>query len=574
VPGGGSIVVHQDYLPLFKAIYGDSRQTALSKWAGFMKRNTLVLDTFHVGRIMFKEAAFSKGAERFGWGKGLSILEYSKPDLAKALELGDINQQQHDYAMEHYENAQALIKNGLNVAKISDNLNAELAKAIPFLKNFNPWVFGKLSRGAMLQTALANLERNQSRFGELSRDEILRRTSKETNEVFGNLGLQSVFKDPQVQNTMRSLMLAPQWAESQLVQEFRGYGQILKAPLDLLQGKARLGTTAQGQLTAVLGTFLAMQVVNLALTGKTTFQNKKGDFLNIHLPFGRAGFDFNPFEIGAEYAFMANRYLSQHMAPADVLQRIAFNKLNPVPHGVLNYILNRDYSGKRYQDNTARTMALAESAIPLPPLLGAGLERDARQHFTMKELENIRGVNDAARLAAHTLGMRGQRTPGAVWKSVLQSAGVKVSAAQTPRSEMFALADRYRGGDGGIDNAPIVYRDLRAALDNHDDGAVRQEIRMLVDHGHTEDQIKKAVGITHGGIAPEKFTGKADLEKIFLHRLTPEQKDIYKEAQADHKANANRLRAALSAMKLNDTELTKTLQKNAKKKTAADFPTN
>jgi len=552
VPSGAPLVVHEDYVPLFKAIYGDSQRNALNKWAGFMKRNTLVLDTFHVGRIMFKEAAFSKGAARFGYGKGLSILEYSKPDLAKALALGDISKEQHDYALTHYENAQSLIRSGLNVAKISDNMDAELTKYLaPYLNGFNSWVFKKLSRGAMLQTALANLERNQSRFGELSRDEILRRTAKETNEIFGNLQLQSVFKNPQTQNMLRSLLLAPQWAESQLTQEFRGYGQLLRAPIDLLQGKARLGVVAQGQITAVLGTFVAMQVMSLAMNGHSTFQNKKGDWFALHIPQigGRGEFEFNPLEIGSEYAFMAYRYRSQHMEPLDIAQRILFNKLNPVAHGAVNTLLNRDYSGKRFANSTDRAKAALESLIPLPPLAGAAVERDPRQ----------------------LLGFRVTRQPAAWEKTLFQSAGFKLNASQTPRGEMFALAHRFRDDKSYGDNSPPVYRDLRSALDNRNTSAVKSEIELLAARGATEEQIKKAVGITHGGIAPEKFSGKADTEKLFLHALTADQRKVYNEAQADHKTNANLLRSTLSQMKVSDSALVKLLHKNAKKPKLSDF---
>ncbi len=552
VPSGAPLVVHEDYVPLFKAIYGDSHRNALNKWAGFMKRNTLVLDTFHVGRIMFKEAAFSKGVGRFGYGRAQSILEYSKRDLGKALELGDISKEQHDYAMEHYENAQALIRSGLNVSKMADNMDAELVKWLaPQLNGFNTWVFGKLSRGAMLQTALANLERNQARFGELSRDQILRRTAKETNEIFGNLQLQSVFKSPQTQNLLRSLLLAPQWAESQLTQEMRGYGQMLRAPVDLLQGKARLGVVAQGQITAVLMTFMAMQVMSLAMNGHTTFQNKKKDWFALHIPQigGRGEFEFNPLEIGSEYAFMAYRYRSQHMEPLDIAQRILFNKLNPVVHGAVNVTLNRDYQGKRYANWQDRAKAGLESAIPVPPFASSFVERDPRK----------------------LTGFRVPRQPAAWEKSLLQSAGLKVSNSQTPRGEMFALAHRFRDDKAYGDNSPPVYRDLRMALDNRNESAVRDEITMLAARGATEEQIRKAVGITHGGIAPERFTGKADREPLFLRALTPDQRKTYNEAQADHKASANLLRATLSQMKLKDTELVNQLRKNAKKPTAADF---
>lgn len=592
--GGKPLVIANEIAPLMRALYADSSLPkviesfkageyggaiggALAKAAAFAKRNTLLLDTYHVGRIMAKELFYSKGAQRFGYGKGLSILDYADKNLDRAVKSGDITQDMADYSrekvlgdMSRRDAAELLIKQGLNVGQVADNLAAQHSQTlIPGIKNFNPWVFQKLSRGAMLQTGIENFIRNYNRFGEdglkkLPEDATeaekqqakynyaARQTAKEYNEVFGNLQNQGLFTDKTLQNTLRAAILAPNWAESQARAELRGYGQALRAPIDIVRGRG-IGTVAQGQLSMVLGMLMFNQVLNYLSTGHSTFQNEGDHMLDAFIPeklhaFGKEivtsshGLWFSPFEIAAEYAFMAQRYHTRHEAAIDIATHIARNKLGPIGRAGADLVTGRDALGRPFQSLRDRTVGAIVDAVPFPILASSAIERDPRQ----------------------PLGVRLTRRPGAAVQQVLQSAGLKTAAELSPRQHMFALAYPYKANKNyGDTGAPTAYTELRRALDNDQVDTAQSEIRMLAKQGHTADQIRGAVGWTKSGsLKPEIFTGKKDTEKMFFNHLTADQKEQYKEAQADHRKNASLLKTTLTEMM---PELRDQLRENAKR---------
>lgn len=536
--GGRPIVVNQQFAKVFQALYGDSTINQFVKdAAGFLKQYTLVFDTYHVGRIMFKELAYSKGAERFGHNKGLSILEYAPEDIDRAVKSGDISQRMADYTKEVMPSGltrravvEELLKRGLNVGRVSDNLITEHAASLPYVKNFNPWVFQKLSRGAMIQTAMENFQRNMTRFPERGIEGNARQTAKESNEVFGNLQNQGLFTNKSYQDLARVLVLAPNWAESQLKAELRGYGQIGRAAGEAATGKFRLGTTAQGQLTVVLGMLAANQIANFLTTstrdkdgtwhpGHSTFQNKDGHLLDAFIPGGARGFWFSPLEIGAEYAHMASRYFSQHQTPIDVLTRIASNKLGNVARSLTTLATGRDFAGRSFSSLGDRIRGALADLLPIPIGLSGALEKDPRQTF----------------------GLRANRQAGATEKQLLQSVGLKVTPVMSPTSEMFALAYPYRSDRSY--QGPVEYKDLRAALDNADEGSVQKELALLSSRGKTTNQIQSAIGVGD----TQKFTDSTVREVAFVRSLTPEQKKIYTEAQHEHAAHTKLLMRSLRA---------------------------
>lgn len=555
VAGGGPIVVHNRYVPLIEKLFGTSSKTsgALALYTNKAKQITLIGDTFHIGRVTYKEFFNSKGVGRVGYGKGLSTLEYEPKDLDQALKLGEIKKSEYEYAKANHALVTELVKTGgLNLGNNADNLWNK-AIEIPGLNTTTNWIFQKLSRGAMAQTAIANFERNLRRFPELGRDGNLRRTAKEVNEMFGNLQKQSFWKSAEWQNVVRTVFLAPQWAESQLRSELRGYGQFGRAITDAAQGKFRLGVVAQGQLQAALGTFAAVQVASFLMNGHSTFQNKDKRYFELFIPpnrvTGRNGFWFSPLEIAGEYGFMAHRYISQHMNPLDIPKQLFYNKLGPAARAFSNFIGGTDYSGKNYANYTDRTRGAITDLIPMPIPTSAFMERDPRQ----------------------TLGFRAQRHPGARFRQAVQSFGAKLAYGQTARQQAFELAHPFREDKGYRDNAPAAYRDLRSALDNDQEGNVQSELKLLAGRGHTENQIKAAVGLTTTGlISPEKFAGSpgqsntTERERAFMKSLTGEQRQIVARAQADHKENARQLLKALNKLKATDPDFAQKLKANKK----------
>lgn len=539
---GRPLVIHDQFADTFRNLFGSSSVRshiagrALLKAAALAKGYTLVFDTFHVGRMLYKMAAGGGGAPitteggKPAWNikDGLSLLEYSDADLDRAVEQGMIPKGSADYARKNRPLVEDLMASGLNVGKVSDNLVEQAGVHLPIVAGLNDWIFSKLSRGAMLQTAIKAFERNEK--SGMSRPKALRQTAKEMNEYFGNLQNQGLFTNKTLQDVARLVFLAPNWTESQARYEGRAYAQGAKAGYRFAKsgGKERyLGNSARALAVGFVGLLAVNQLLNYMSRRKSTFQNpEEGHKLDAWLPGGKRGFWLDPAEIAAEYFHAAEKYFAQHENPVDIASHIASNKLSPIARGTKEALTGLDFSGRHFLSNADRARASIADALPSPLPLGMFLEKDPRQ----------------------PLGYRLTRQPGAVEKQILQSGGAKVTAAQSPRTQMFAIAQQFRA-DRGQTDAAGEYTELRKALDNDDRSGVRSEVQWLQQRGKGMDQIEHAVGWTKAGeIKPEQFAGSADREAEMLRKLTPPQRAVYDQAQRDHRENSMKFRQFMQGM--------------------------
>lgn len=528
MPGGRPLIVHNAFAPLFRALYGQSAirnsvvGRGLLKAAALTKQFTLIGDTFHVGRVLYKAVTSRLGTPNIG--KGLSLVEYRPEDLDRAVSIGEVAPHEAEWAKKNRPVFQEGLKQGLNIGRISDNLVQQASAHLLGLGKINDWIFSSLTRDQMAQTYVDFANRNVDQIGEGkrfdTRDEAIRQAAKETNELYGSLGNQGLFQNKTLQDVARLVFLAPQWAESQFRNEARSYGQGFKAAYQAARtgGKDRFtGNSVRTFAAGMVALLAANQVANFVSRGQSTFKNKEDDHkLDAWIPGGKRGFWFSPLEIAGEYAHAAFKYAAQHENPVDIASHIVNNKLSPGGRAVKEALTGRDSSGRHFLNNTDRFRAATTDAIPSPIPLNSVFEKDPRQ----------------------PLGYRITRQPGAVEKQLLQSAGAKVTAAQSPRSQMFAIAQPFRADRGQTDTAG-EYTELRRALDNDDTAGSKSEIKWLQDRGHSMDSISRAVGISKGGaIKPETFAGSQEREREMLAKLTPEQKDVYSQAQRDHAANA------------------------------------
>lgn len=531
--GGDDLIVHKQYAGLFKALYGQSalRQSTpgrlLVKYAAAHKSISLAIDTYHAVRMTAKAAFYG---HTFGYDRGLSLLEYSDRDLSRAVSSGDVTQREADYARRMRPMADELIKAGLNVGRFSDNIAADINFHVPGTAALNKWIFEKLSRGAMLQSAINGYEYNLKRFGELGREGVARRTAKEVNEVFGNLGSQGLFKNKTFQDISRLIFLAPQWTESQARAELRGLGQVARIPVDAARGRLRVGFVARGMATSFVALLAMNQIVNFASRGQFTWDNKEeGHKLDAFIPGGKRGFWFNPFEIAAEFTHMAMRYWAKGERGADIASHLASNKLTGVTRGAMEAFSGRDYGGRPFLSDADRYRAAATDLIPMPFAATAGLEKDPRQ----------------------PLGYRLSRQSGSMEKQALQSFGVKVTPEESPETKAFAMAQPFRP-DRRRDGAMGEYTELRRALGNDNTEAAKDEIRWLVKKREKKlETIREALGLKKdGSVTPEKFAGgkKADEQDMVRH-LTPAQREIYRAAQLEHELKARRAQRLMAELR-------------------------
>ena len=426
---------------------------------------------------------------------------------------------------------EGLLREGLNVGRATDNLldaarQANLIERIPVLGHVAHvtanFVFHQLQPGFMMQVGRASYARNKARFPELSEQELLRKSARETNEFYGNLGSQGFLKSKTMQDAAKLLLFAPGFAEGRFRSEARGFAQAAKVPVDAARGKGfRVGVAAQAMGGMILASLIGNQIVNLFTRGKTTFQNEEeGHKLDAWIPGGAhgRGFFYSPLSVAAEFSHELAKYIGGGESALDAVAQIAGNKLSGPARALKTLATGKDWKGQPFASTGERVKAAALDLSPLPMQAGAFLTKDPKA----------------------ALGYSLNHQPGSVEKQAFQSAGLKLEAAQSARSQMYSLAAPFRAKGPSADHGASEYSGLRQSLDNEDRAQTLAETRALLQSGKSLPQIAHALGIRQGGASfePEYYTGSKATEGKMYASLTAAQKATYQQAQKDRAASA------------------------------------
>ena len=212
--------------------------------------------------------------------------------------------------------------------------------------------------------------------------------------------------------------------------------------------------------------------------------------------------------------------MGKHMAEGegvlDSVAHVAANKLSGPARAVKDLVTSQDYAGRAFDSMRERLTAAATDALPFPIPFSGMLAKDAKSPTGY-------GLN---------------RQPGSLEKQSLGMAGLKVDSAASPRSQMYQIAQSFKGKAGGSAHAPSEYSGLRQALDNQDQAEADAAIRQLLQDGKSLPKIGKALGLHNGQVDPELFTGSKAGDRQIWSKLTPEQKALYDQAQRDRGAGA------------------------------------
>lgn len=255
-----------------------------------------------------------------------------------------------------------------------------------------------------MQAAIANAERNIRRFPELGRRGAMQRTVREMNEVVGNLGRSSIFRDATWRDTAQITFLASQWWESQLRAEFRGMGQLAKVPLDVLRGKFRMGAVAQGQATALLATFAAYQLANYATTGHSTFENKDGHKTDLYLPVGH-GLWLSPFWM-YKYTDQFSRLIQEGNNVFDAAKTMVSYKFHKMPAALYTLATGRTRFGAQPHTTGERLKASLAEAAPVPIAASGFMKPDPKSTYGY---QFGTGLDDATKQGLMSLGIHAQK---------------------------------------------------------------------------------------------------------------------------------------------------------------------
>jgi len=534
VMGGASVAVHNGYRRLVDALTARSQLAesavvgTLQNIAAIEKHLMLALDTFHASRTMQAEFALT-GRVSVGSRQrlGRALFEYGVGDLDAAVQKGEITQEMADYIrtpqqMEINGQQQAIsphallnfgIRNGLNIARWGDALYKDWLRNMPVTGEVNRWVFDKLTRSAVAHGFLAEFERMAKSRPEMTATQVARKVASDINVMFGNLGKQSIFRNPSLRSITQVLFLAPQWVESLARREGRAALQLGEAAIT---GRAP-ATVGKGIGTGLALYFLATQITNLITRGQFTWQNKeKGHKLDAWIPGGQNGFFISPLSVFGEITHDILRYAQTKPDILSAISQIGANKLGPLGRAIEVMATGRDpLTSERIVGSGRRAVRAALSAAPVPITLSQGLRT-------------------AANIVAP--GVVAPPPPGGLQRQAMASAGLKAEPVGTAQSQIYQMADDWKRHSGNAkyqaeverrlkeDFGPSDYRDMRAALNRGDTDQARAAYQELRQSGKTPRTIRQTM--QH----PHPFTGSATAERRFRDSLSAADRETYNKA--------------------------------------------
>lgn len=491
-PGGKPIYVEQNVAPLFRILASPSwvRTTSfgrtLLRVAAGIKHGTLLFDSYHAARQALNLAGLlTQGGNpaeiRRFIKKGLASLDIRPEELDDFVKHGAITEEDAKYVRDNQAKIIRATNAGVNFGKQLDNLYEQIGKpfwvsvlnGIPrpkgggvgdYITDFNKWVFQKAARSAMMVGFNEAVDRNQARFPKASQEEVDRMSAKEVNEIFGNMGRQGLFKSKTAQDISRLFMLAPQWNDARLRFQGRAIAQTARAVGRLAIGKPEALGNAGGVLLALAGgSFAANQLLNLATTGKPTWDNPEGHKLDAFVPGGKNGFYYSPLNLAAEDVHTILKY-GATQSPLQTATRIAMNKASGLARAgaALGGI---GPTGRPLPTDVGRLSQAGKNLLPIPifasPLTSPLLQPELAQKGDMQ-------------------------------RQLFGMAGIKLDRAESPEQRLRALANRTAPPQFPKVESPGDYSKLRNYVSNEKLGDAKSEILDLISKGKTPDQIIKA----------------------------------------------------------------------------------
>jgi hypothetical protein len=544
---GQQVAVHKGYDGLFSALTGDDwfgRGTVrpfLAEAATTSKHLQLAFDTYHLGRMAFWNSMV-RGATEGGPGmflpgnpvsykRGLTLLDNSPADIRAMAERGEIPKEWADGLVEQKRRLGVLLNAGYNIGHSADNIYSHWIEKLPVAAQFNRWLFQKYVRGAMSEAGLIELARQQKMNPELSEAQVARRVAQDLNKRFGNLNNESWIKSKTGQSLARMIVLAPSWNEGLIRSEIGAVKQLAMTPVQSFKAKRlSIGTLGRATSVAVVGQFIANQILNYATRGQPTWQNKEEGStskLSAFIPdvVGNGpGFFLNPLTLPME---MSNLLLKKTERTGDVTQaarETVSSRLNTLSRSAWTFVTREDQSGAKLKTGGAVLREMGSNLVPLP-LSGSAVARAAKQLVT---------------------GEPEEKFPGQFERQAFQTFGAKLESAPSDEQRIKTLATAYNKDHGITPDAGFShsdYYDLDRAILIGNQRDTQQALADLLEK-KTSQEIQKH----YNTYMRAPYTGKLSRENDFKMTLNPEQLETYDRARQRREEVRAAVTDALSSM--------------------------
>jgi hypothetical protein len=538
--GPQTFAVMRGYDGLFKSLVTPSTVrnslagNVLMNAAGGIKHSMLLFDSYHLGRLMFWSAmvrGMGLPGNPFSHRQGLTLLDNTGPEIERMAANGEIPQEWVADLKESKRQLALLVANGLNVAGVADNIAPHFVQELPLVGTFNKFLFQKYQRGATAEAALIELRRQIKQQPGRSEAELAREVARDLNVRFGNLQNQSWIKNKNIADLLRMVFLAPQWNESLIRSELGAVGELADSAKGATIGDKQadgtrkrsfhMGALGRAVITAVIGQFIANQIINYITRGKPTWENPEetdAAKLSAYIPdvVGNGpGYFLNPLTLPAEISELLMKKTERTGDFTQAAKQFLASRLGPLGRIPYTLAVREDELGAKLRTGGDVAEQMASSLIPLPISAGA-IYRGVKQFVT---------------------GQPEEQYPGQFQKQIFQTFGIKLDSAPSPDQRVRALATEYNRDHGVTPSAEFFHGDFydldRAAIvGNQRD--MKEALQRVLEK-KTKDDIRKHY--ERWMRAP--FTGQQARETEFKKTLDAEQLQQYEQARAKRRELRN-----------------------------------
>jgi len=533
--GNRYMAVHKGSVDIIKSLVGDSiiRSTPVTRramqFSQKLKHTILFLDTFHLGRLKAYDWSIN-GIGKGGYKGGLSILEYRPEDVTEAVRKGLVSQDDANWANEpitvqlpkgtttitRRQVANLFIHRGLNVGRIADAIYK--VEGMGIIGKYNRWLFDKMTRGLMLETAVKEFERLSKDNPKTDYRKLISDISRDTNNYMGSIGRQGWIKNQTFQDIFRMFGLAPQWVEGLIKKETALPGRL--SGLSYVAGRRDvplLGTAGRGIARGLASMFVLTQVLNLITRRQPTWKNEEeGHKWDAWIPdvTGKGeGFFLSPLSLFNEITHDIIRLAGNKPTVYDALHQIGENKLGPYGKAAMVLATGETPSHRKITSTAGLAKEVGKSLLPVP--------------ISLSKL---------AQAGAARVGLAEPPPPGSIQRQAMASVGIKTEPAPTASSEIYKKADRFVKANGldrsagwqQVQTDELGYTDLRHAAATGDKKSFDAALEKLRE-SRTDNEIYKAMKLWNG----RAFTGSKAVEKFFLSDLSDHELDLYSRARLE-----------------------------------------
>lgn len=392
-------------------------------------------------------------------------------------------------------NVRGLVRGGAVVGEtsgaqaFSEGLHgSSLTKHIPWagerISAYKDYLFSDFIPRIKVAMGLHALERNRSRFKNLSQDELYQLTANQMNAAFGELNYEMMGRSKTMQDALRLGLLAPDFLEARgrfAAQAGTVYGGLPH----FREGKFTLGEQGNALLLGAATMYVFSRIANKFINDEYHYEPKNA---------------FNVIYKGKSYGLRTVQGDLIHAATDP--GKFVNHRLNPT-YGkpALEFATGRDYFGRK-RDAGQKLQDLAMTPIPIA---ARGMLSGQEQTLLESFLNSI----------------------GAVVKRDSPSSDIAVLAAEWKKENKIATGP----GEFIYDADQDPYRPIKLAAERDDEAGARSEIAKAINEGMKRSQI-----IQHFKLSEKhRFAGSAANERKFLESLTEDQKKIYQDAKAERR---------------------------------------